>query len=115
MTFITHQEIIQKYIIKVGLKSVEEINNQNSFEMIKIAYQDFQNEELSFDDFSTLGEGLFNHPNINRSSEFGLILLEIGELGQQIRKYNNEDSKSYESKLNGVKETLIKLEQYFNN
>lgn len=113
MTFDTHQEIIQKYTEKTGLKSIKEINNQNSFQIIKIAYQDFQNEELSFDDFSTLGEYLFNYSNVNKSSEFGLILLEIGELGEQIRKYNNEDDKNYESKLNGVKETLIKLDQYF--
>lgn len=113
MIFNTHQEIIQKYLAKIELNSVEEINSQNSFQIIKTAYQDFQNEELSFDDFSTLGEYLFNHPNINKSSEFGLILLEIAELSEQIRKYDNEDSKSYESRLNGVKETLIKLDQYF--
>ena len=113
MTIDTHQEIIQKYINKIGLRSVEEINNQNSFQIVKTAYQDFQNEELSFDDFSTLGEYLFNYSNVNKSSEFGLILLEIGELGEQIRKYNDQDCENYQSKLNGVKETLIKLDQYF--
>ena len=113
MTFDTHQEIIQKYIAKTELKSLEEINNQNSFQIIKTAYQDFKNEELPFDDFSTLGEYLFNHPTTHKSLEFGSILLEIAELREQIRKYNNEDSKSYESRLNGVKETLIKLDQYF--
>lgn len=113
MTFDTHQEIIQKYIEKICLKSIEEINNQNSFQIIKTAYQDFQNEKLSFDDFSTLGEYIFNHSNINKTSEFGLILLEIAELGEQIRKYNDENSENYESKLDGVKETLIKLDQYF--
>jgi hypothetical protein len=31
MTIDTHQEIIQKYIQKIGLNSIEEINSQNSF------------------------------------------------------------------------------------
>ena len=36
MTFDTHQEIIQKYLAKIDLNSVDEINNQNSFQIINM-------------------------------------------------------------------------------
>lgn len=112
MSFTTQKKLIKIYLPKVGLKSTDEINDQNSFLIIKTGYQDFKNEKLSFDDFSTLGGYLFNHlsPGMAKSLEFGSLLLEIAELSDEIRNGDN-----YESKLDGVKWTLIKIDKYFEN
>jgi hypothetical protein len=111
MSFSTHEEIIEIYIKKINLESVQEVNDQNSFNIIKIAYKDFRDEKLPFDDFVTLGEYLFGRLSPkNKSSEFGLLLLEIAELGDEIRLDDH-----YESRIDGVKWTLIKLDKYFQN
>ena len=96
MPFITHKKIAKKYILKIGLKSIDQIDDQNSFWIIKTAYYDFKKETLSFDDFSTLGEFLFNKlTNKNKPFEFGNILLIITELSDNIRNTSsiNDDLK----------------------
>lgn len=90
MSFDTHEQIIKDYLTKFDINSVENLNNQNSFLIIKAAYQDFKNEKISFDDFSTLGEFLFNKLNpILKSSELGTVLLEIAELSDFVRSDND--------------------------
>jgi len=110
MSFDTHEEIIEIYLKKVNLKSVGELNDQNSFNIIKTAYKDFRDEKLPFDDFSTLGEYLFNKLSSNtvKSSNFGLILLEIAELSDYIRIWNNND-------LINLTSSLINIDEYFKN
>jgi hypothetical protein len=75
MSFSTQKELVKIYLPKIGLKSTDEINDQNSFWIIKSGYQDFRDEKLSFDDFSTLGGYLFNNlkSSMARSLEFGSL------------------------------------------
>lgn len=111
MSFITHEEIIEIYLKKINLKSIEELNDQNSFNIIKIAYQDFRDEKLSFDDFSTLGEYLFNKlsSGMTRSSSYGSILLEIAELSDFIRIWNPNDN------FINLTSALTSIDEYFRN
>lgn len=99
------EKIIKKYLSKVGLKSLEEIDDQNSFWIIKSAYKDFKEKKLSFEDFSTLGGFLFNNlkSTMAKSLEFGLLLLEIAELSDEIKIGNNTE------------ESLINIDKYFEN
>lgn len=87
MVFDTHEQVAKPYFSKFEIDSASDLNDQNSFLIIKSAYQDFINEELSFDDFSTLGEFLFSKLNPNsKSSSLGSILLEIAELSDFVRE-----------------------------
>lgn len=111
MSFITHEEIIEIYLKKFNLKSIEKLNDQNSFNIIKTAYQDFRDEKLPFDDFSTLGEYLFNKlsSGMARSSSFGSILLEIAELSDCIRIWDQDDN------LINLTSALLNIDRYFKN
>jgi len=87
MVFDIHERISKPYFIKFGINLVDDLNDRNSFLIMKSAYQDFRNEKLSFDDFSTLGEFLFNKLNPNsKSSSLGSVLLEIAELSDFVRE-----------------------------
>jgi len=110
MSFVTHEEIIEIYLKKVNLKSIKELNDQNSFNIIKIGYQDFRDGKIPFDDFSTLGEYLFNNlsSGMARSSSFGLILLEIAELSDYIRIWEDNN-------LINLTSALISIDEYFKN
>ena len=105
MVFDIHEQVAEPYFSKFGINSVGDLNDQNSFLIIKSAYQDFRNEKLSFDDFSTLGEFLFNKLNPNsKSSSLGSVLLEIAELSDFVR-----EDKDFVN-LTGA---LKKLQSYF--
>lgn len=111
MSFATHEEVVKIYLKKVNLKSIEELNDQNIVKIIKIAYKDFRDEMLPFDDFSTLGEFLFYKlsSGMARSLNFGPILLEIAELSDFIRVGDFKEG------LTNLTSSLISIDEYFKN
>lgn len=96
------------YLEKFNLKSIDELNDLNIFWIVKDTYKDFKKGSLSLDDFSSIGGYLFSElkPS-SKSSKFGSVLLDIGELNFYIR---NTESELKFSELNNF---LSDIDEFF--
>ena len=101
-------KVFALYLDRFKVKSEGELNDQNIFFIIKDCYKDFKEGSLSLDNFSSIGGYLFDKlkPN-SKSSKFGSVLLDIGELNFYTR---NTDSDLKFSELNNF---LSDIEEFF--
>ncbi|MDD2482992.1 MAG: hypothetical protein PHE32_03445 [Candidatus Shapirobacteria bacterium] len=101
-------KVFDLYLDKFKVKSEGELNDQNIFFIIKDCYKDFKEGSLSLDNFSSIGGYLFDKlkPS-SKSSKFGSVLLDIGELNFYVR---NTESKPKFSEINNF---LSDIEEFF--
>ena len=104
------KKVFDSYLKKFNLNSEEELNNVNIFFVIKNCYKDFKIGILSLDDFSNIGGYFFGklEPD-SKSSRFGGVLLDIGELNFYIRNSNSKP------KFTEISDFLSSIEEYFKN
>jgi len=96
------------YLKKNNLKSEKNLNDVNIFFIIKNCYKDFKKGILSLDDFSSIGGYFFGKlkPS-SKSSKFGSVLLDIGELNFYIRNTESE------SKFSELSDFLSSIDEFF--
>ena len=80
-------EIFEACLKRFKVKSEDNLNDINIFEIVKACYKDFKKGFLSLDDFSSIGGYLFDKlTNNTKDRRLGSVLLDIGELNFYIRE-----------------------------
>ncbi|MDD4026914.1 MAG: hypothetical protein PHO75_01830 [Candidatus Shapirobacteria bacterium] len=103
-------KVFNLYLEKGKVKSIDELNDINTFFIIKSCHNDFKIGSLSLDDFSSIGGYLFGKlKTISKSSPLGSVLLDIGELSFYIRISESK------SKFSEIGNFLSKIDEYFEN
>jgi len=103
-------KVFNLYLEKFNVKSIDELNDVNTFFVIKSCHNDFKIGSLSLDDFSSIGGYFFGKLKpTSKASPLGSILLDIGELSFYIRVSESK------SKFSEISNFLSSIDEYFKN
>ena len=103
-------KVFNLYLEKFNVKSIDELNDINTFFIIKSCYNDFKIGSLSLDDFSGIGGYLFSKLKpTSKSSKLGSVLLDVGKLSFYIRISESKP------KFSEIGNFLSNIDEYFKN